>query len=269
MIESGNPSEIVSGFSQALAVKFHCPMPFDVAMNNESELNVNPRIAFDGSPANNAPTVNCCDVRSNDCTPDEVVAEPNNPMMSCSAPDESTALARPAWLLCCAPVIVIKSPVVASSFKRPLPVVVMYKSAPSSNISVVTAPTGVDQPSCHSIPPDALYSPFRTPPCVPTQIVFPSPSIEVMFPLGNVAYWMWVSKPDALYLRIELTPVEPPACARCNSPPVYWKLVTAVLNGASRTCPVNEALVWRYEKLVVEVTVKPKIPVLMNNIPSE
>ena len=60
-------------------------------MYNESELNVNPRMAFDGSPANNAPAVNCCEVKSNDCTPDEVIAEPNNPMMSFSAPDESIA----------------------------------------------------------------------------------------------------------------------------------------------------------------------------------
>jgi hypothetical protein len=70
-------------------------------------------------------------------------------------------------------------------------------------------------------------------------------------------------------LRIELTPVEPPARARYSSPPVYWKLVTAVLNGALRTCPVKVELVWRYEKLVVALTVKPKVPVLMNNIPSE
>ena len=200
-------------------------------------------MAFDGSPANNLPAVNCCEVRSNDCTPDEVVAEPSNPMMSTSAPDESTVLARPAWLLCCAPDMVIKSPVIVSIFKRPLPVVVMYKSVPLSKTSVVTAPMGVDQPFIHSIPPEVLYSPFNTPPCVATQSVLPSPSIEEMFPLGIKAYWMCTPNPDALYLRIELTPVEPPARARCNSPPVDWKLVTAVLNGASRTCPVNVALV--------------------------
>ena len=164
----------------------------------------------------------CCEARSNVCTPDAVFAEPNNPMMSSSVPDESTAFARPAGLLCKAPVTVIKSPVFVSSLKRPLPVVVMYKSVPSSNISVVTAPTGVDQPFNHSIPPEVLYSPFRTPPCVPTQIVFPPPSIEVMFPLGIIAYWMYVSMPDALYLRIDVAPVEPPARARCSSPPVYW-----------------------------------------------
>ena len=188
MNESGRPSSIVIGFSQALAVKFHCPIPLVVAMNNESELNVNPRMAFDGSPANNLPAVYCCEVRSNDCTPDEVVAEPNNPMMSTSAPDESTVLARPAWLLCCAPDMVIKSPVIVSSFKRPLPVVVMYKSVPLSNMSVVTAPIGVDQPSIHSIPPDVLYSPFNTLLFVATQSVFPSPWIEAIFPLGNDAY---------------------------------------------------------------------------------
>ncbi len=164
-------------------------------------------------------------------------------MMSSSIPDESTAFARPAWLLCSAPDTVTKSPVFTSSFKRPLPVVERYKSVPLSNISVVTAAIGIDQPFIHSIPPDVLYSPFRTPPGVATQSVFPSFSIEVIFPLGSDAYWMSVSKPDALYLKIELTPVEPPARARCNSPPVYWKLVTAVLNGASRTCPVDEELV--------------------------
>ena len=200
-------------------------------------------MAFEGRPANKAAKVNCCEPKSNDCTPDEVVAEPNSPMMSCSAPEESIALARPAWLLCCAPFIVIISPVLVSSFKRPLPVVVMYRSVPSSSISVVTAPTGVVQPFIHSIALDALYSPFKIPPCVATQSVLPSPSIDVVFPLDNDAYWMWMSNPDALYLRIELTPVEPPARARCNSPPVDWKLVTAVLNGASRTCPVNVALV--------------------------
>ena len=163
----------------------------------------------------------------------------------------------------------MKSPMFLSSFKRPLPVVVTYRSVPLSNTSVVTAPMGVDQPFIHSIPPEVLYSPFRMPPSVATQSVLPSPSIDAMFPLGIKAYWRCMPNPDALYLRIELTPVEPPARARCSSPPVYWKLVTAVLNGASRTCPVKVELVWRYEKLVVALTVKPKVPVLMNNIPSE
>ena len=188
MNESGSPSSTIIGFSQAFTVKFHCPIPFDVAINNESELNVKPRIAFDGSPASKELTENCCEVMSNDCTPDAVVVEPNNPMMSTSAPDESVVTAMPPWLLCCAPAIVTILPVLVSSFNRPLPVVVMYKYVPSSNVSVVTAPIGVDQPFVHSIPPDVLYSPFKTPPCVATQRVFPTPSIETIFPLGNDAY---------------------------------------------------------------------------------